>query len=145
MFHSCSFTPSESLLPYTVYSLHFYSTYNSSKGELFPSLSASTADPCLIMHHGMGRRIQEVAPVFSIATQRSALRGRRPLLKHKELQGIDQHKQPRRSQPTHMHTHTHAHPRIHTCIQSGVNTGTKCSQLTGSFLWNFFPATKFIS
>lgn len=49
-----------------------------------------------------GPRIQEAAPTVSMATLRSALRGRRPLLKHKELGGLDQHKQPAGT-----HTHTH--------------------------------------
>lgn len=50
-----------------------------------------------------GLRIQEVAAAVSIATRRSAPLGRRPLLKHKEPRGLDQHKQP--SVHT-QHTHT---------------------------------------
>lgn len=48
-----------------------------------------------------GLKIQEVTPVVSMATVRSAVLGRRPLLKHKEPRGLDQHKQPS------LHTHTH--------------------------------------
>lgn len=54
-----------------------------------------------------GPRIQEVAPAVSIATLRSALQGRRPLLKHKEPRGLDQHKQP--SIHTLLHTNTFSH------------------------------------
>lgn len=62
-----------------------------------------TPDPSAITYCGMGPRIQEVTPAVSMATLRSALRGRRPLLKHKEPRGLDQHKQPG------LHTHTQGH------------------------------------
>lgn len=57
--------------------------------------------PCNVLRDGP--RIQEVAPVVSMATLSSAMQSRRPLLKHKEL---DQHKQ------LSLHTHTHLHTQM---------------------------------
>lgn len=83
---------------------------------------SSAPDPCSVMYCGMGPRIQEVTPVVSMATLRSALRGRRPLLKHKEPRGLDQHKQPG------FHTHACTHTYKHKCGQAHKNIN--CIQLT---------------
>lgn len=71
----------------------------------FP-LPSLTPAFCTRMHCGKGREIQEVTPVVSMATLRSAPWGRRPLLKHKAPRGLDQHKQP--SFSTLIQTHTHS-------------------------------------
>lgn len=66
---------------------------------------------CNVLRDGL--RIQEVAPAVSIVTLRSAPQGRRPLLKHKELRGLDKHKQPR-LHTLNKQTLAHTNPGEHT-------------------------------